>query len=247
MVGCNIESQSSSCSQERSKRLQPMHALAGMHADTCENISVAVRMRDVHPAEQPAWQILSGNELALLDECDIKESTKQALGHLKQGGKQSVRGRFSFDAVFNAKSSTRDVYRPTVQPIVHSALDGVNGCVLAFGGTGSGKTYTMVGDDIVTSGVVTLAVGDIFAEAGKRSSTQDVTLAATMVELYDEQIVDLFAAPRAGPESTYRPNIQIVVRRSCEWTLAPLYSENSCLSGVLPTTLCCTEGTDCLG
>ena len=99
-----------------------MHAQNRMHADTCENISVAVRLRDINPTEQPAWQILSGNELVLLDECDIKDSTKQALGHLKQVGKQSVRGRFSFDAVFHPKSSTRDVYKPIVQPIVHSAL-----------------------------------------------------------------------------------------------------------------------------
>lgn len=204
-----------------------MNALARMHANTCENISVAVRLRDVETAERPAWKISSGgNELSLLDETTVKESTKQALGHLHQGGKESVRGSFNFDAVFDGQRSTRDVYRPIVQPIVHSAFNGINGCVLAFGGTGSGKSYTMVGDHIACQGgVVTLAFGDIFAEAGKRSRTHDVGVAATMIELYDEQITDLFAAKGTGSPSSYQPNVQIVVRYSI-WLCLKLWSHS---------------------
>jgi Cdc6-like AAA superfamily ATPase len=32
-----------------------------------------------------------------------------------------------------------------VKPILRSALDGHNVCILAYGQTGTGKTYTMVG------------------------------------------------------------------------------------------------------
>jgi Kinesin motor domain len=181
-----------------------MHAFGRMRANTSENISVAVRLRDVGTAAEPlAWKISpAGNELSLVDDKALQESTAQARG------KHSAKA-FRFNAVFPGNSSTRDVYRLTVQPIVHSALDGINGCVLAFGSTGSGKTYTMVGDSIACQGgVVTLALGDVFAEAGKRSSTHDVTVTATMVELYDEQITDLFAAQG----SSYQPPVQIVVR-----------------------------------
>lgn len=31
-----------------------------------------------------------------------------------------------------------------VEPIIRSALDGHNVCILAYGQTGTGKTYTMV-------------------------------------------------------------------------------------------------------
>jgi hypothetical protein len=116
---------------------------------------------------------------------------------------------FRFNAVFPGNSSTRDVYRLIVQPIVLSALDGINGCVLAFGSTGSGKTYTMVGDSVACQGgVVTLALGDVFAEVGRRSRTHDVTVTATMVELCDEQITDLFAAH----VNAFQPPVQIMVR-----------------------------------
>lgn len=41
------------------------------------------------------------------------------------------------------KQSVEDVF-VEVEPILRSALDGNNVCMLAFGQTGTGKTYTMV-------------------------------------------------------------------------------------------------------
>lgn len=42
------------------------------------------------------------------------------------------------------KNSVEDVF-VEVEPILRSALDGHNVCVLAYGQTGTGKTFTMVG------------------------------------------------------------------------------------------------------
>ena len=41
------------------------------------------------------------------------------------------------------KHSVEDVF-VEVEPILRSALDGHNVCILAYGQTGTGKTYTMV-------------------------------------------------------------------------------------------------------
>ena len=41
-----------------------------------------------------------------------------------------------------------DVYREVALPLVDAVFDGVNGCVLAYGQTGAGKTYTVVGEDV---------------------------------------------------------------------------------------------------
>lgn len=41
------------------------------------------------------------------------------------------------------KHSVEDVF-VEVEPILRSALDGHNACILAYGQTGTGKTYTMV-------------------------------------------------------------------------------------------------------
>lgn len=40
------------------------------------------------------------------------------------------------------------VYTVAVEPIVESVLDGYNGTIFAYGQTSSGKTHTMLGEDI---------------------------------------------------------------------------------------------------
>jgi len=55
-----------------------------------------------------------------------------------------IKKEFSVDRVFGQESTQEDVFQE-VKPILRSALDGHNVCILAYGQTGTGKTYTMVG------------------------------------------------------------------------------------------------------
>lgn len=52
---------------------------------------------------------------------------------------------FTFDRVFDAKSTQEEVYADAVDPLVTEVLEGYNGTVFAYGQTGTGKTYTMEG------------------------------------------------------------------------------------------------------
>lgn len=51
-----------------------------------------------------------------------------------------------FDLVYGEKDTNRDVYEQTVRKVVLSSLDGVNGTIFVYGQTGTGKTYTMMGN-----------------------------------------------------------------------------------------------------
>ena len=53
-----------------------------------------------------------------------------------------------FDAVFAPTASQRRVYEEAALPIVDGVLRGYNGTVLAYGQTGTGKTYTMSGPEL---------------------------------------------------------------------------------------------------
>ena len=53
--------------------------------------------------------------------------------------------QYVFDATFGADSTQQEVYVKTTQPLIQSVLEGYNATVFAYGATGSGKTYTMVG------------------------------------------------------------------------------------------------------
>lgn len=52
---------------------------------------------------------------------------------------------FKFDCVFDERSTQAFVYENTAKPAVLSTLEGYNATVLAYGQTGTGKTYTMEG------------------------------------------------------------------------------------------------------
>lgn len=60
---------------------------------------------------------------------------------------------FKFDAVLGPDSTQEDVFNAAAQPAVDALLSGYNAAVIAYGPTGSGKTYTMEGREGVLRGV----------------------------------------------------------------------------------------------
>eukprot|EP00892_Ulva_mutabilis_P012113 jgi/Ulvmu1/9274/UM050_0023.1 len=99
---------------------------------------------------------------------------------------------FRFDAVFDCSCSTRRVYDQVIQQVVQSALKGINGTVLAAGSTNTGKTHTIVGVG-GSLGLITMALMDVLAATAEHHTTRSYTLTATLVEIYNEQLIDLLA------------------------------------------------------
>jgi DNA replication protein DnaC len=52
---------------------------------------------------------------------------------------------FTFDHVYDQVSTQENVYENTAKQAVWSVLEGYNATILAYGQTGTGKTYTMEG------------------------------------------------------------------------------------------------------
>jgi hypothetical protein len=56
----------------------------------------------------------------------------------EKGGPAALKN-FTFDSVFSAKSSQRQLYDVTAAPVVQSVLEGYNGTIFVYGQTGAGK------------------------------------------------------------------------------------------------------------
>lgn len=100
---------------------------------------------------------------------------------------------FSFDNVFPAATSVtnEEVYKKSCSHIVKSFLyEGYNSTLFAYGMTGSGKTYSMRGEDR-DPGFVRLAIDEIFNKIDSDSSSKEYKLNASYLEIYNEKIVDL--------------------------------------------------------
>lgn len=99
---------------------------------------------------------------------------------------------FTFDAVYDWRSTQQELYEETVRPLVSSVLDGFNGTIFAYGQTGTGKTYTMEGSKMEHEkrGIIPRSFEHIFNHIG-RSENMQYLVRASYLEIYQEEIRDL--------------------------------------------------------
>merc|ERR1719454_1304595 len=133
------------------------------------------------------------------------------------------------DGVFESTRSQAHVYRVVVSGLVDNVLKGINACVLWYGPTGAGKTYTCFGEDEseragarrVSSGnaqgfgIVQRAVYHIFERLG---SDGDKVVKMSYMQVYNDKIQDLLGNPAeslklcetASGNIMYRPALQAI-------------------------------------
>ncbi|CAL0314284.1 unnamed protein product [Lupinus luteus] len=97
---------------------------------------------------------------------------------------------YQFDEVLTEFASQKRVYEVVARPVVETVLDGYNGTIMAYGQTGTGKTYTLgrLGEeDTAARGIMVRAMEDIFANVSFESDSVSVSY----LQLYMETIQDL--------------------------------------------------------
>ncbi|KAJ2777687.1 hypothetical protein H4R18_005024 [Coemansia javaensis] len=116
---------------------------------------------------------------------------------------------FTFDHVFSPEVGQEQVYDEAIRPLVARFLQGYNATVLAYGYTGSGKTFSMgtglsqPSVDIEAQGVVPRAIGEIWSHLEARARSQPgfaYSVDVSFLELYNEDLIDLLSLRgAAGP------------------------------------------------
>jgi hypothetical protein len=99
------------------------------------------------------------------------------------------RSSYRFDCIFDATATQARVFAEAGQQAATTFLQGYNATIFAYGRTGSGKTYTMFGND---DGLAPSVVREIFGrvQVGAR-------LSCSMIEIYRENLIDLLSG--GGP------------------------------------------------
>jgi len=150
------------------------------------NIRVVLRIRPAsqHAAEQKDLSVQSG---------PAGSNRVHVIGN---DGTRS--GDFVFDKVFGSSDDQITVF-DEVSDLVQSALDGYKVCIFAYGQTGSGKTYTMQGAEKDCEGIIPRALSSIFLKAeDMRQTGWAVTVKASFLEVYNEELHDLLRTSREG-------------------------------------------------
>ncbi|KAH7296837.1 hypothetical protein KP509_26G041100 [Ceratopteris richardii] len=111
---------------------------------------------------------------------------------------------YQFDEIFSETTCQKRVYEVIAKPVVESVLDGCNGAILAYGQTGTGKTFTLgkLGkEDVSDRGIMVRALEDILADT---SCGQD-TVTVSYLQVYMESVWDLLAPEKDNITITEDP------------------------------------------
>ncbi|XP_065091012.1 kinesin-like protein KIF3A [Ochlerotatus camptorhynchus] len=149
-----------------------------------ENVRVVVRVRPMDKNE-----IESGSQnIIKTDKCNRFVTVYKPNANSSEPPKV-----YYFDNVFGEESTQIDLYVDTARPIVDKVLEGYNGTILAYGQTGTGKTYTMSGnpESPQTKGIIPNTFAHIFGHIARGKENQKFLVRVSYMEIYNEEVRDL--------------------------------------------------------
>ncbi|XP_068107776.1 kinesin-like protein KIF24 [Hyperolius riggenbachi] len=97
---------------------------------------------------------------------------------------------FYFDEVFGENLTNQDVYIKTAQPLIQHVFNRGNATCFAYGQTGAGKTYTMIGTQ-KNPGLYALAAKDVFKQLEAAQPAKELSVWISFYEIYCGQLYDL--------------------------------------------------------
>jgi hypothetical protein len=133
-----------------------------------ENVQVVVRFRPLHVKENSGGLEIDESSVIISD--------------------RNSKHEFTFDYVFTGESKQGCVYNKVAKGAVESVCNGYNATIFAYGCSGTGKTFTMFGDED-DLGIIPRACESIFKNMNKDLLTWSVKF--SFIEIYNENIRDL--------------------------------------------------------
>ena len=151
------------------------------------NILVCVRCRPLSPLEcqlstSETIRIMDNKILVLMDPIEYNGPSTVFKNRTREQ-------TYAFDFAFDKYSSQITVFENSTKFLIDGIVNGYNATVFAYGATGAGKTYTMLGND-TNPGIMPLTLEDLFKKVNKYKD-REYKLKFWYLEIYNENIRDL--------------------------------------------------------
>ncbi|XP_058477902.1 kinesin-like protein KIF19 isoform X1 [Solea solea] len=152
-----------------------------------QQLSVALRIRPLSDAEQEEAATVVAHRVdeqmvVLMDPMEDPDDILRA--------NRSREKTYMFDVAFDYSASQDEVYRGTTKGLIEGLISGYNATVFAYGPTGCGKTYTMLGTD-KEPGIYVRTLNDLFRAIEETSDDMLYSVSMSYLEIYNEMIRDL--------------------------------------------------------
>lgn len=118
---------------------------------------------------------------------------------------------YSFNQVFNEKTKNKKIYNELIKKdLKKKVLNGKWMTIMTYGTSGSGKTFTIFGDTYgEEKGIIYHTCEKLFKMFEKKNITNEMTV--SLLEIYNEQITNLFPNNRNKVEVVDNPNREMVL------------------------------------
>ncbi|KAG6769471.1 hypothetical protein POTOM_025109 [Populus tomentosa] len=169
-----------SCSVKTPKSLQTKP----MDPSCTSKVRVIVRVRPFLSHEIPAK---NGNPTSCISVLDPDPDSRDEVTVHLQDPDTSRKECYQLDAFFGQEDNNlRSIFEREVSPLIPGMFRGRNATVFAYGATGSGKTYTMQGTNLLP-GLMPLAMSTILSMCQRTGSRAEISY----YEVYIERCYDL--------------------------------------------------------
>ena len=169
---------------------------------------------------------LGGKEMEEQKECIVNVDMNNCSIEVDNPQNIKEKKTFTFDHTYDWRATQELIFNQTALPILESIMEGYNGTIFAYGQTGTGKTYTMEGNDNETDkGIIPRSIDWIFNNI-KNYPAQQFLVRVSFVEIYNEEVRDLLSKVkrqklnvREKDKVFYVENVTIIQSENSKMTL----------------------------
>ncbi|XP_073538657.1 kinesin-like protein KIF19 [Phyllobates terribilis] len=152
-----------------------------------QQLTVALRVRPINETELVEGATIIAHKVdeqmvVLMDPMEDPDDILRA--------NRSREKSYMFDVAFDYSATQDTVYRLTTKGLIEGVISGYNATVFAYGPTGCGKTYTMLGTDR-EPGIYIRTLNDLFKAIEETSDDMEYEVLMSYLEIYNEMIRDL--------------------------------------------------------
>ena len=150
------------------------------------NILVCVRSRPLSYQEK---QLSSYETIKIMDKMVILTDPIEYNGPSSIFKNRNKDQTYAFDYAFDKFTTQKTVFDKSTKFLIDGVVNGYNATVFAYGATGAGKTYTMLGNEN-NPGIMVLTLEELFSKVNSFND-RDYKLKFWLLEIYNENIRDL--------------------------------------------------------
>ena len=150
------------------------------------NILVAIRCR---PLNQKEKEYSTYNTLNIINKKLIILKDPNGIHNINNNRSKEI--TMAFDYAFDEYESQESIFNSTTKFLIDGVVNGFNATVFAYGATGAGKTYTMLGNE-KEPGIMPLTLKELFNKINTYPN-REYTIKLWYLEIYNEYIRDLLS------------------------------------------------------